>query len=59
MSLDRWGIILFWGGAVALFAVVIRRGRGRGVFWQDYLLLFSGIAGMIAGLALIFLPDFG
>ena len=59
MNQDQWGVILFWTGAVALMAVVWRRNRHRHVRWQDYLMLFTGIAGMIAGLALIFLPDFG
>lgn len=58
MSLDTWGIILFWAGAVALFAVVFRRGGGKGGRKPDYVLLFAGIAGMIAGIALLFLPDF-
>ncbi len=58
MSLDQWGVILFWGGAVALFAVVFLRGRPHTQRWPIYLLLFSGIASMIAGIALIFLPDY-
>lgn len=44
---------------MALIAVVWRRNRNHGVRWTDYLMLFTGIASMIAGLALIFLPDFG
>jgi hypothetical protein len=56
---DRWGVVLFWAGAMALIVVVWRRNRHRGVRWTDYLMLFTGIAGMIAGLALIFLPKFG
>lgn len=59
MSLDRWGIILFWLGAMALFALVWRRGKTPSSRWPDHVLLFSGISLMIAGLALIFLPDFG
>lgn len=59
VGFDVWGVIVFWIGAVALFAVVFRRGRGRIARWQSYVLLFTGIAGMIAGRALIFLPDFG
>ncbi len=59
MTLDRLGIILFWLGAMALFAVVWRRSKPRKIRWPDHVLLFAGISGMIAGLALIFLPDFG
>jgi hypothetical protein len=59
VTLDRLGIILFWVGAMALFALVWRRGKQSGQSWPDHVLLFSGIACMIAGLALIFLPDFG
>lgn len=59
MTLDRWGIILFWLGAMALFALVWRRGQKAGPGWPGAVLLFAGIALMIAGLALIFLPDFG
>ena len=58
MSLDQWGIILFWVGAVALFGVVYLRGKRPQRRWPIHVLLFSGIACMIAGLALIFLPDF-
>ena len=54
MSLDQWGIVLFWVGAAALFGVVYLRGRSQQRRWLIYVLLFSGIAGMIAGLALIF-----
>lgn len=59
MTLDRWGIVLFWLGAMALFALVWRRGQKPGGRWPNAVLLFSGISLMIAGLALIFLPDFG
>jgi len=59
VTLDRWGIVLFWLGAMALFALVWRRGQTSGAGWSRAVLLFSGIALMIAGLALIFLPDFG
>lgn len=61
MGLDRWGIILFWVGAMALIALVWRRGRpaGQRTRWHEAVLLFTGISGMIAGLALIFLPDLG
>lgn len=57
--MDRWGVILFWLGAMALLILVWRRGRpaGQRTRWHEAILLFSGIAGMIAGLALIFLPD--
>jgi hypothetical protein len=53
VNLDAWGIIIFWVGAVALFAVVFPRGQGKGGHKTDYLMLFAGIA----GIALLFLPD--
>lgn len=54
MNLDAWGIIIFWVGAVALFAVVFRRGQAKGGRKPDYIMLFAGIGGMFASIALFF-----
>jgi len=58
VTLDQWGIILFWVGAIALFAVVFLRGNPQFEKWIIYVLQFSGIASMIVGIALIFIPDY-
>jgi hypothetical protein len=57
VNLDAWGIITFWVGAVALSAIVFQRAQGKCGRKPDYIVLFAGIGGMIAGIALLFLPD--
>jgi hypothetical protein len=49
-----YGVVCFVGGVAALATLVVRRNRGIAVAAFDYLLMFAGIAGAIAGLALIF-----
>ena len=50
-----FGVTIFVLGAIALATVIIRRGTGRRPGWLDHLMLFLGIAGMIAGLAVVFM----
>lgn len=57
MNLEAWGIITFWVWAVSLSAIVFQRAQGKGGRKPDYIILFPGIGGMIAGIALLFLPD--
>ena len=48
------GVVCFVVGVAALATLVIRRGRDTPTQWPDYILMFIGPAGAIAGIALIF-----
>tara|TARA_B110000116_G_C16459270_1_gene412979 strand:- start:390 stop:512 length:123 start_codon:yes stop_codon:yes gene_type:complete len=37
--------------------IVFQRAQGKGGRKPDYMMLFAGIGGMIAGIALLFPPD--
>ena len=50
-----FGVTVFVLGAIALAIVVIRRGSRRRPSGLDHFMLFLGIAGMITGLAVVFL----
>ena len=50
-----FGVTIFVLGAIALAIVIIRRGNGRRPGGLDHFMLFLGIAGMITGLAVVFM----
>lgn len=50
-----FGVSIFVIGAVSLATLIIRRGRNLPPTAPDHLMLFVGIAGIITGLAVIFL----
>ena len=55
MALSVFGVTIFVLGAIALATVIIRRGNGRRPGGLDHFMLFLGIAGMITGLAVVFM----
>lgn len=50
-----FGVLSFIVGVVALAVLVIRRGRSLPQTSLDHLLVFVGTAGVIAGIAVIFM----
>ena len=50
-----FGVTIFVMGAVSLAALIIRRNSNLPPTTPDHVMLFVGIAGTIAGLAIIFM----
>jgi hypothetical protein len=50
-----FGVLSFIVGVVALAVLVIRRGRGLPQQSIDHILVFLGTAGVIVGIAVIFM----
>jgi hypothetical protein len=50
-----FGVTIFVLGAIALATVILRRGNGRRAGGLDHFMLFLGIAGIITGLAVVFM----
>jgi len=48
------GVLCFVMGVAALAVLAIRRGNATPLRWPDYMMIFIGLAGAIAGLALFF-----
>jgi hypothetical protein len=49
-----WGVACFVVGVSALSLLAIRRGQDTPLRSADYLMMFIGVASVIAGLALFF-----
>ncbi len=50
-----FGVIAFLLGVVALAILAIRRGQKRSSRWFDYVMMFVGVAGVIMGIAVVFM----
>jgi hypothetical protein len=53
--MKAWGVLCFVVGVGALSLLAIRRGQDTPLRGTDYLMMFIGLAGVIAGLALFFI----
>lgn len=50
-----FGVASFFIGVMALALLVTRRGRRLPQRWPDHLCMFIGVAGVIIGLAVVFM----